>query len=241
MEFKQDKFIVKTYECQADGNIKLFSLMQHLQEAAAVHAEQLGFGRRMLNEIDGYWVLSNLRIEIGRFPKWNEEVTLETWPSGYTRLLATREFIGRDQRDRESFRASSEWMILDKRSGRPRNLLRLELSLPECGPRVIMAGLNRLQPQDGYIETDRVRVPHSAIDLNGHANNTECVRWGLDALQGAFKFSRAIRFMHATYLSEVFEGDELDILVHSEGEGRFYVLGRKSDVGSNVFLIDVGC
>jgi len=258
MEVREDKFTVKTCECQVNGNIKIVSLMQYLQEVAALHAEQLGFGFGRLNEIYSYWVLSNLRIEIDRFPKWNDVVAIKTWPSGYTRLIATREFVAKDQYDCELFRAGSQWMVLDKRNNRPKNLFHLDLSLPKTGQKAISGKLKRLEPQDGYSEVERIRVPYSSIDLNGHVNNTEYVRWGIDALRRLFKLRGNVRFVHVTYLSEVFEGDELDLLVSSgrnesrpscrkascgktvRGE-RFYVLGRKSGGSSNVYVMEISC
>ncbi len=241
MKVRKEKFTVKSYECRPDGNIKTACLMQYLQEAAALHAEQLGFGVDRLNKINSYWVLSNLRIEINRLPKWNDEITVKTWPSGYTRSIAAREFVGRDQNDCELFKASSQWMVLDKQSNRPKNLFRLELSLPKTGLKALSEKLVRLEPQDDYSEADRISVPYSSIDLNGHVNNTEYVRWGIDALRKAFKFQGNIRSMQATYLSEVFEDDELDLLLSHSNNGHFCVLARRADVDSNVHVMEIGC
>jgi acyl-ACP thioesterase len=241
MEVKEDKFKVGTFECQVDGNIKMVSLMQHLQEVAAAHAEELGFGFERLSELNGYWVLSNIKIEITQLPKWNDEVTVRTWPSGYTRTVAAREFIGKDQSGSEMFRAGSEWMILNKQTNRLKNLFRLDLGLPKTGQKALPEKLSRLEPQSGYHEADRIRVPYSSIDLNGHVNNTEYVRWGTDALRRAFEFKGNIRSMQAAYLSEVFEGDELDLLVSSGTSGQFHVLGRKSGTESDVYVMEVSC
>jgi hypothetical protein len=35
VEVKEEKFRIRTYECGVDGRIKMFSLMQYLQEIAA--------------------------------------------------------------------------------------------------------------------------------------------------------------------------------------------------------------
>ena len=260
MEDKEEKFRIRTYECGVDGRIKIFSLMQYLQEIAALHAEQLGFGFDRLSEMNGYWVLSNIRIEISRLPGREDEITLRTWPSGYTRTIATREFVGKDQNGTELFHAGSEWMVLNKqtnrlknlslcrghpardsRAGRPRHLFRLDLNLPKTGVKALPDKLNRLEPNSDYREVDVVRVPYSSIDLNGHVNNTEYVRWGIDALSRIFKLEDNIRCVQATYLSEVFEDDELDLLATSKTGGQFGVLGRKSGIETNVFLMEVYC
>ena len=239
MKVREEKFTVKSYECRPDGNIKTACLMQYLQETAALHAEQLGFGVDSLNKINSYWVLSNLRIEINRLPKWNDEITVKTWPSGYNRLIATREFVAKDQNDCELFKAGSQWMVLDKGSNRPKNLFHLDLSLPKTGLKALSEKLKRLEPQDDYSEVDRISVPYSSIDLNGHVNNTEYVRWGIDALRKAFKFEGDIRSMHATYLSEVFEADELNLQLSQNNNGHFCVLAQRAGEDSNVYVMEI--
>ncbi|MHC4071220.1 MAG: acyl-[acyl-carrier-protein] thioesterase [Planctomycetota bacterium] len=241
VEVREEKFRVRTFECQVDGNIKMFSLMQHLQEVAAAHAEELGFGFDRLNELNSYWVLSNLRMEISRLPNRNDEVTIRTWPSGYTRTVATREFVGKDQSGGELFRAGSEWMILNKQTNRLKNLFRLDLGLPRTGQKALPGKLSRLEPHSDYREVDCIRVPYSSIDLNGHVNNTEYVRWGIDTLRRAFEFKGGIHSIQATYLSEVFDGDELELSVSSGPNDRLSVLGRKSGTETDVFLMEVSC
>ncbi|UCG55656.1 MAG: hypothetical protein JSU70_12395, partial [Phycisphaerales bacterium] len=186
-------------------------------------------------------VLSNLRLEIAGFARWNDRVVIRTWPSGCNRLTATREFVGRDESGCELFRAGSEWMVLDKRSGRPKNLLRLDLKLPQAGPKDTVGKLERLKPQDDYREVERIRVPYSSIDVNGHVNNTEYVRWGIDALRRSFEFKGSARSLQISYLSEVFEGDELDLLACSGKGGHVYLLGTKSADQSNVYVMEVCC
>ncbi len=241
MEFKEEKLRIRTYECGIDGRIKIFSLMQYLQEIAALHAQQLGLGFDKLSEMGGYWVLSNIRIEISRLPGREDEVTLKTWPSGYSRTIATREFAGKDQNSTELFRAGSDWMVLNKETNRLKNLFKLDLNLPKTGIKALPDELVRLEPNGDYHQVDVMRVPRSAIDLNGHVNNTEYVRWGIDALSRAFKLKENIRRVQATYLSEVFEGDELDLLTTSITKDQFGVLGRKSGDETNVFLMEICC
>lgn len=239
MQAREDRFTVKTYECRPDGQIKLNALMQYMQEAAARHAEQLGFGFGDLNERNCFWVLVNLRAEIAHTPRWRDSVTIRTWPSGSTRMVASREFIGEGPEGRESFRAASEWMILDKHSGRPRNLNRLDLDLPPAGPKTLPGELSRLQPAEHYDMAYALRVPLSALDFNGHVNNTEYVRWALDGVYHKLGRSPEIRTLEVTYLAEVFEGDEVEVLTSTDGERGLHALVRRSGSvpETNVFLL----
>ncbi|MHC4355210.1 MAG: acyl-[acyl-carrier-protein] thioesterase [Planctomycetota bacterium] len=241
MEAREETFRVRTFDCQADGSIHMFSLMQYLQEVAAGHAEELGFGFARMSEINAYWVLSNIRIEIARLPRRHDEITIRTWPSGYTRTVATREFVGKDRNSSEIFRAGSEWMVLNKKTNRLKNLFRLDLGLPKTGQKALPSELSRLELRGDYRSVVRLRVPYSSIDLNGHVNNTEYVRWGTDALRRASKLEGDIRLLQATYLSEVFEGDEVEIAVSADGEGKLHVLGSKPGEGGAVYLMEVVC
>lgn len=239
MGIREDRFKVRTYECQSNGNIKIYSLMQYLQEIASVHAEQLGFGNDWLREINGYWVLSNIRVQISIFPKCNDEVTIRTWPSGNTRLIATREFVGKAQDGRELFSAGSEWMVLNRHTNRPKNLSRLNMNSLAIGPKVIEKEIERLKPAAGLPQAEQVSVPFSSIDLNGHVNNTEYVRWGIDAVRAKFSLEGNVRSLQVTYLAEVFLADKLDLLVSAGSNRLFYVIGRKADKANNVFVMEV--
>jgi medium-chain acyl-[acyl-carrier-protein] hydrolase len=241
MQQRQDRFSVKAFDCWPDGRIKPNALMQYMQEAAARHAEQLGFGLADLDKCSCLWVLANLRMEIARFPGWGDCVIITTWPSGSTRATASREFIGTGPDGAELFRAASEWMILDQHSGRPKSVTRLGLNLPQNGPSVLSSKPSRLQPLDQYTTVHSLRVPFSALDFNGHVNNTEYVRWALDGIYDNLGNLPGPRSLQVTYLAEVFARDEVEILVRDDGDGYVHALVRKAGPtpGANAFLMRI--
>jgi medium-chain acyl-[acyl-carrier-protein] hydrolase len=240
---REDRFTVKAFDCRPDGGMKVNALMQYLQETAACHAEQLGVGFADMNQRDCFWVLANLRIEISREPKWRDSLLIRTWPSGYTRLIASREFIGLAPDGGEWFRAGSEWMVLDRQSGRPRNLTRLDLNLPPSGPKALSTPLDRLKGPEGCTGVCSQEVPFSSLDFNGHVNNTEYVRWATDALYRQLGRACPIHTMQVTYLAEAFQGDRIDALISAGGAGRFRVLERRAGepAGADVCLVEVIC
>jgi medium-chain acyl-[acyl-carrier-protein] hydrolase len=230
MDPREDRFIVEAFDCRPDGCVKPNALLQYLQEAAARHAEQLGVGFADLSQWDCFWVLLNLRLEMTDTPRWRECLTIRTWPSGCTRLTAAREFVGAAADGRELFRAASEWMILDKNSSRPRNLSRMDLNLPPTGRKVLGTELRRLQRMPApYTNGGTISVPFSALDFNGHVNNTEYVRWAFDGLHRHLGHTPAVRSVQVTYTAEVFEGDEIEILVAAETGAPLRVVERKAD------------
>jgi len=239
---REDRLIVEAFDCRPDGFIKPNVLMQYLQEAAARHAEQLGVGFADLERWDCFWVLANLRMEMTDTPRWRDCMTIRTWPSGCTRLLAAREFVGEGTAGRELFRASSEWMILDKHGSRPRNLSRLDLHLPPTGLKVLSTELQRLQRTPApYTKAGTISVPFSALDFNGHVNNTEYVRWAFDGLHRHLGQVPPVRSVQVTYTAEVFEGDDLEVLVAAEQGVPIRVVERKTGgaADASVFLMEI--
>lgn len=240
---REDRFVMRMVDCRPDGRLKANALMQYMQEAAACHAEELGLGFRELEQRDCLWVLVNLRIEMTRTPRWGEPVIVTTWPSGCTRLIARREFIGRSAEKCECFRAASDWMILDRHSGRPKNLDRLGLDLPQDGPKALTVAPTRLQPTEGYTQVCTLRVPFSALDFNGHVNNTEYMRWALDAVHQQLGDLPEVRTIQLTYLAEAFEEDEVEMLVADRGAGRIGVCARRlrDSAAVNAFAMELEC
>ncbi len=219
--------------------MKIESLMLRLQEAAAAHAQELGFGVEWLREMQCCWVLSNFVLQIARWPAWNETVLLRTWPSGHNRVIATREFIGFDAGGGELFRAGSEWMVLSRRTNRPRNLAKLERRLPGDAEKLISAPQRRGQTPEGYQYVESIRVPYSAIDMNGHANNSEYVRWAMDALRHGFGVGSDVQRLQIAYLAEVFENDGLNLQVSGTGPEQYVVVGRKPKDAAPAFQMEV--
>ena len=66
----------------ADGRgiCKASALLNHLQVAAALAAEDGGFSREMLVERYGaFWMLARSWFHLNRPLRWEDEITIRTW------------------------------------------------------------------------------------------------------------------------------------------------------------------
>ena len=77
----KESFKITSYQVDFQENIKPTNLMQLFQEAAGNHAAHLGAGYNALLEDKLFWALSRIRVEIGKLPKWGDEIRIETWPN----------------------------------------------------------------------------------------------------------------------------------------------------------------
>jgi acyl-ACP thioesterase len=111
--------------------------------------------------------------------------------------------------------------------------------LPEDGRKVLPHKMKRLQPKSNYNLKKRKCVPYSSIDLNGHVNNSEYVKWAIDVLKKDYSFDSDMKTIQATYLSEIFESDEIEIYINKISSTEFNFLIKKSEQDIDVFLMEV--
>ncbi len=231
----QETVSVRTYECGPDGTIYPHDLLRQMQEVASNHADRLGWGFADLEPRGLFWVLSVIRVEITHWPRFGTSIILSTWPSGLNRLQASREFLGTDLNGMQLFAASSSWMVLNRKRGRPHNLLQVNTPFPVTAKRALQSPLRRIKPKDHPWTDFSVLVPASALDINGHVNNTEYLRWAYDTLcrrQGRPRLSS----FQVTYHSEIFAWDELEFSVLPSGPA-WEISGFQKDGGKSVVSV----
>ena len=204
-------------------------LARLLQDAAIVHAEELGVGRQVGLEKDALWVITRLSVEIERLPMWGETVTLRTWP-GETRLgLFPRFFELTDESGSVLLKASTIWLLMHAQE-------RQMLNPKSIGMEV--SGQNR----EGQLSLPARRVPfpaeftgemgrtvlYSETDVNGHMNNTRYLDWADDLLPVEFHRNHALKRLWVEFRSEILCGQEA-VLRHDLSNNVLCLTGTAGD------------
>lgn len=177
------EFVVRSYETDPSGRLTLPWLCSYMQESAWHNAERMGAGVGLLSAQGLAWVLQRLRIEVRRYPRHGDRLSVATWARRFDRVIALRDFDLRGG-DRGSLAvATSRWVVVDLKA---RRVVRLpdfirRLSLPERPP--------ALEIDDGVlpevVRADierRYEVRRSDLDAARHVNNTRYVDWALETV-----------------------------------------------------------
>lgn len=177
---------VRSYECAPDGKVTVANLCNYLQESAALNAEHLGFSKSNFEALglNVTWVMTRLRVKITRRPKWNETISVFTFPRPARRIVAWRDFVISDAAGCEIGRASSEWMMIDMTSRRPVAIPAFVTERANTVREPVLAEpLGFKLPADTFAacETYMITAAPSDIDLNGHVNNVRYITWLSDA------------------------------------------------------------
>ncbi|MDH7499038.1 MAG: thioesterase [candidate division NC10 bacterium] len=209
----REDFRIRSHEVDATGKASLPALCLLMQEAAWNHARRLQFGYADLTARGLLWVLSRMLIWIDRYPAWEEQIQVHTWPSGANRLFAQRDFEIRDQHGKAIAAATGDWLILNAKSRRPQRVeaffgerihtLPSRRALQERPGRI-----PALQPSEG---TTFFPVRFSDLDLQGHVNHAKYIEWILDSYPRQMHERQRVSLLEIHFLAESTLGDEVSV------------------------------
>ncbi len=207
----KEKYSVYSYEVDTNANAPVTAIANYIQDIAAKHAELLGWGFEEMLKRHQYWVLYRLRIDILRYPVWREELMVETWPSGIDRLFANRDFRIMNGQGEEIGKATSTWLIIDRRSRRPQSPKSLHDTLPGLSVSSDGKSLEKIPSVESENARKNLRVKYSDLDQNNHVNNVKYIQWITDSYPGDFCAKNRIVNFEINYLSESSIGEKIGI------------------------------
>ena len=200
--------------------LKSPALIMSALNAAGAAAHNKGFDYVDMEQDDNTWVLSRMAIEVQYRPRQYSDYEIETWISGYNRLLSTRNFRIYDEEGRQFATMTSMWAMLNVKTRSAVDLTRtadvhdkyMVQEEPPC------AAPCRLRGVSGG-EEFRHTVRYSDIDFNRHMNTIRYVEIIFDHLPiEAIAEDRPFR-LDLHFLREAVYGEVLTIATGEE-EGR---------------------
>lgn len=72
--------VVRYEDLDAQGRVKIPAILNYLQNAAVMNAAAVGYDIDRMAELDLCWVVMCWDVKLGRRIRWNEALTVETWP-----------------------------------------------------------------------------------------------------------------------------------------------------------------
>lgn len=201
------------------------------QNAASLHAEDIGNGTAALAAKDLYWVATHTRIDFHAKAQLMDKIDVTTWAT-WSKPNAVRGYRGYDIRSSEKLIAEglTEWVVLNRHAGFVRFS---EFGFPEdfefCNELPFDGKLSRYR--DEFTDADEVYtfvVRTSSIDIGRHMNNVAYVRAFLDCFGAEELANMPIKSMEVRYVTACMEGEELKIYRKAVDGG--YLLGaRRAD------------
>lgn len=190
-------------QCYPNGYLKYTDLCNILQLTAGVHAEMGGISFSDMQVHHQAWVLSRMRVEIKRLPKWRDIVTVKTWINSLENSRSTRcleLYIG----DEKIVGCETFWAVFNTQTRRPESLA-LEHQHFEKYPNDKATNI-QFSKIDTTIDTAFVTektILLSDLDIVNHANSVKYLEWCLDYVELKLIINQELESFEMNYLKEV--------------------------------------
>ncbi len=196
-------------QCMPNGLLKYTELCQLMQLTAARHSELGGISFTDMQVHDQAWVLSRMRVEINKLPRWRDQVTIKTWINSLenSRSVRALELWVNDQK---YVGAETFWAVFNTRSRRPEGLI-LPHEHFEKFPdwRATHNTFDKVLPVYDSPVLYKHRVALSDLDIVNHVNHVKYLEWCLDVLPKEVLLEQKIKAFDMNFIKELSWSDEI--------------------------------
>lgn len=230
--FFEKEYEVNSINININKRLGLYGMLGILQDVGAIHAEYMGVGMEAMIENNAFWVFTQQKLKMQRWPKWQDHVVVKTWPRKIHGLKAYRDYtihVG-DELIGESV---ATFMVLDGKTRKPTQPKLSEEIINGIPDKELEIIPEKVMVPSGLEYANTIMVRNSDLDMNNHVNNTKYAQWILDTIKLDYHRRFVVSEFDMNFISECRLGDEIEIslLIDEKGDTvtSYYQGVRKSD------------
>ena len=230
---------VRFSELDAEGKLSITGIINYLQDCSTFQSEDLGLGIEYLRQLNMVWVVNSWQIEVLRFPKLGERITIGTRPYLIRGFLGHRNFYILDAEGNYLVKATAIWSLLSTQTGHPVNVTQEMVDGYVLAEKIDMEYLPRKIsiPKDGK-ELDPIEILPSNLDSNHHVNNGQYVVLAMGCI-AQNKEAYTFHHVRTEYRQQARLGDKLYPRV-SKNEKGYYIVELNDAEGKPVSIVELG-
>ena len=229
---------VRAFEVDANDRLKVNIILDYCQDAASNDAERLNFGYSNFVPMGLTWVLSWAKFEFIEYPKFIDEIKIQTWGKKQFKLYSMRDYLLFNSKDEVICKGTSAWLLLDLKSLRPKILPQLFPDIKMLDSKDALSNLpQKIIPLEKTQMIYSTQIHYSDIDLNQHANNASYIKLMLDCFDQEFHKAHTIKSLTVSYIAQSKYGDEIQLYKGTEKENPLthYIEAKNLSSNKTVF------
>lgn len=174
---------IRYSEVDEHQHLTLTALLDYFQDCSTFQSDDSGVGMDYLKPKKLAWVLNMWQIDVNRYPKEGERVTVGTIPYMLKGPLGYRNFFMDDSDGKRLAVAQTIWTLLDMERMVPVNTPKEVAEAYPVEPKLEMEYLPRKIKIEGEGKAlDPLIVSKHHLDANHHVNNGQYVRMAMELL-----------------------------------------------------------
>ncbi|MDR2089237.1 MAG: hypothetical protein LBP73_07775 [Clostridiales Family XIII bacterium] len=227
---------LRYFEMNRHGVASPTAILTLLEEAAAEHCHSIGYSPHILEKQNIGWVLVAGAMDMLRYPKYKESITIRTWISKYTPVRGYRENLILDAAGKTIGKAKGIWVFYDIIKMKPTPIfdeIKEKWGVnPDLSQEVDLAGIKIIEGGEPLTE---YAVHQSDIDSNRHVNNIRYFHWLIDSLPDKTSEHCFLRRIDARFCSEAKYGEKIRVY-RSEPEPDAFLHTMRSNADNRLFV-----
>lgn len=217
------KTTVRYEDLDSEGFVTPTAILNYLQNTAISHAASVGYDFYTMKEQGIAWVIMCWHVKLGRRIRWNENLTVQTWPYSFRGSIGKRCFKVLAEDGEVLAEADSWWALIHL----------ADQSMAEVSPEMAaaynpdgQAPFTLRRPRGkAEITEEAFPVHRFDIDTNEHVNNSRFAEMAFAYVPNLAKVKEfMVEYKHSGYLGEMI------VTSHASNDDGVYVcLSRQSD------------
>ena len=205
---------VKYSEVDSNYNMRLDHIVSYFQDITGLHSFEMEIDNEtMLKLSNAFWVVTKMKLIFHRFPRFQENIVIETWPTTFKGVRFGRDYVIYSK-ENVLISCRSEWCTLDFDSKRPRRVESVHYphSMPHRLDNSNSGEFYNVKEEindKDYSHTHKVLL--TDIDANNHTNNIAYIRMALDSFSLEESKEMNVKEFQISYLNQSFYDDEIKI------------------------------
>lgn len=178
---------IRYSEVDACKKLDLSSIINYFQDCTIFHSEDVGLGQSFFQTYRRTWIISSWQVNVLRYPKLFEEITISTYLYDIKGFMGFRNFQMTDNTGETCAIADSTWIYMNTDTMKPTRVAKEDLSAYNIGRKLDMEyKKGKILLPENLDKLDPFPVLPSMIDSNHHVNNSQYVTFASNYLPEHF-------------------------------------------------------
>lgn len=212
MSFYSEKIKLKYDDIGKSNRLNIKSLIKYFGDIAGNHSTNCGYGLNDIPTTHITWLLLNWKVKMFSHPKYNEELTINTWPRVIEKFYSYRDFEVFDSSNNLVAIASSKWVMINAETKRIERISNEIINAYGIEQKSVFTESLNDKPKipDNLKLNFTYTIQRRDIDTNGHVNNLHYIDYALEALPEDVYNSNEFDNIEIHYKKEIKYGETIN-------------------------------
>jgi len=231
----EKNFKLRYFEMNKYGEASPTTILTLLEETAAEHCYHIGNCLYSLEKQNIGWVLLSGVIDMERYPKYKENITIRTWLSKYSLFKGYRENLIIDESGNIIGRAKGIWAFYDIEKRKPSPVFEEIKSKWGLNPEISKEiNLEKIKTETAGEPKEEFNVYKADIDSNKHVNNIKYFHWLVESLPEEILDNYYLKIINARFFSEANIGEKIQVYSTNDQDENEYLITMKSNIDNKL-------